>query len=314
MPISEGMRSRRKSLPPVLLAQGLVLLGLLSSSAAKAEVQYRIRTEPAPTLEGYTTYTFSLLSEADKPINGVDGGFFGAFNQVNPGDVSTLYQDYNAFFDFVPEQVGDDSQFLFDTSDVLHLNSGSVESNSQLAAVFTNIETLPEPFDPTSFDLAQLVVPTGNSFTFDLALDVDNEVVQLSGGILIKHLSAVSSPASGSTISLQTAFNHGKGLLDDAVMLSADGVGNLIIGEAFIDNDPHNLFAVIIDGLNIDVTLDMQIAKTLPPGPVTAELLVGTNGGDLSYFLTVTIPEPATVWLILIAALSVVGLARRHVG
>lgn len=294
-----------------LLSECLLATVLLCASTAYAGVEYRVRTRPAPTVEGHTTYTFSLVSDVDQPINGVAGDFHGPFHQVNPFGIETVYQDQNAVFDFIPNEVGDDSQWLFQTSDILRIPSASHESDNRLAAAFTNLSSLPAPFNPTSFDLAQLVVPSNRSFTFDLDLDVDGTLVNLSGGVLVKTLSAVSSPSSGSTISLQAAFNRGRGLLDNAVMLSANGEGNLVIGEAFVQNDPHNLFGATIDGLNIDLSLDRQVAKTLPAGPVTAELLVATNGGDLSYLLTVQIPEPMSLPLLLLAILSLAGISGK---
>ncbi|MGI9428027.1 MAG: hypothetical protein ACR2NM_05175, partial [Bythopirellula sp.] len=104
---------------------------------------------------------------------------------------------------------------------------------------------------------------------------------------------AAGDPADGSTISMQSAFRDG-GILADAIMVSDTNTGSdpalAITGFSFNSND-FDLFSAQegSDPLKVDLLIDVAAARQLPPGSmVGAELVVATNGGDLTYQLTAT--------------------------
>lgn len=114
---------------------------------------------------GLTQYTFALSTESGDPglIGGMDLTFTAAnMNQVNPFTLPTIFQNNNAVFGSVPETVGEDSQFLFDSGDLLLAPGVAAESGSLLTAAFA----LPDGSAELPFaqrDIAQIVVPTGSA-------------------------------------------------------------------------------------------------------------------------------------------------------
>ena len=99
-------------------------------------------------------------------------------NQVNPfGGMSTIWQDSNQSFDNIPENVLQDSQFLYKSSEVFPLSSEMKEGDNLLAGVFTNIAS--HTGGATSVDFAQIVVPNGSEISFDAQFD-DRSSVAIS--------------------------------------------------------------------------------------------------------------------------------------
>jgi hypothetical protein len=120
-------------------------------------------------------------------------------------------------------------------------------------------------------------------------------------------------------ISLQPAIDDGSGLLDDAIHLynycEIFGSGPFYdLGEITItvSNDPFGLFAADLDGDNVDLLLDVNAARRLPPGTMaTADLLIESQFfTSLNYTLTAVVPEPSTLLLALVA-LGVIGGWRK---
>ncbi len=130
---------------------------------------------------------------------------------------------------------------------------------------------------------------------------------------------AVGTPASGSEISMQGAFDDGSGLLAQAIMVMNDNPDSdpaLAIGDLVISNESvPGLYSAQINGddpTKIDILMDVALARQQPRGTLaTADLVVETNGGNLSYTLTANVPEPSTVALASLALVGLAGFARR---
>lgn len=99
------------------------------------------------------------------------------------------------------------------------------------------------------------------------------------------------------------------GLIEDAITFT--GTGSLT-GVDLSNQSIPNLFFANIDGLSVDIGVDMALAQTFAAGTVaTADLSVSGDGGPFNYSLTGVIPEPTSLGL---AGLALVGLfgARRR--
>ena len=151
--------------------------------------------------------------------------------------------------------------------------------------------------------LNNVVLPAGGTATAMVELIDTGAVIRELPFFLAcydcRHDPVVSSPADGSTISLRPAVEDETGLLDDAIALTTSSGGTLEIVEVSILNDDFGIFGATADGLNIDLTIDVPAAAQLPASAMAyADLLVETNGGNLSYTLVYIIPEPGGVILI----------------
>lgn len=142
---------------------------------------------PTPGLAGHTTYTLSLQTDvADVGaldfLGGRDVGefgFFGPMHQVHPSDVGTVFSDQNGVIDAFGGDSRQDSQFLFQSSDILSIRPG--ESDESLQAAFAGFESF-----GTDFAFAQIVVHDGAEVSFNGQLayrdpDLDLPVQSFAG-------------------------------------------------------------------------------------------------------------------------------------
>ena len=93
-------------------------------------------------------------------------------HQVNPNGVGTVFSDHNEMIDAIGSDSRHDSQFLFNTSDVLSILAD--ESDAGLQAAFAGFQPL-----GTTFDFAQIVVPDGEEVSFRGQLGFSLEEVEL---------------------------------------------------------------------------------------------------------------------------------------
>jgi len=90
-----------------------------------------------------------------------------AFSQINPAGNPTIFTDNNDFFSFVGATVDQDSQFLFDSSDLLTVSSD--ESADELSGVFSFSGGRGSAFAAPSVALAQLVIPQNEGFDYEIS-------------------------------------------------------------------------------------------------------------------------------------------------
>lgn len=142
-------------------------LALAASSQAALIITGNTSGNPAVNLPTHTTYNITATSSvATDKIIGFDfvggGGAYGitgAMNQVNPAGASTVFNDNNAFFAFVPgSDVSQDSQFKVKSTDGIAITPS--ESASSLKAAFS---LLPAGVGTASnvWNFVQVVLPNG---------------------------------------------------------------------------------------------------------------------------------------------------------
>ena len=164
-------------------------LALLCASSAHASILVTTTHVPTPGLSGFTTYTVNVSTNVDL-LSTIDAKFNAAtMNQVNPFGLATIFTDNNATFSFVGANTQQDSQFLFNTGTDSLLVVGApttAEGSTKLTSAFTGFT----PF--ASKAIAQIVIPTNGSATFDITgVTRDNTEYRATGTI-----SAVPEPST----------------------------------------------------------------------------------------------------------------------
>ncbi len=128
-----------------------------------AEAGLLLSTDAGVAMEnGLTRWTVSMTSDT-WPIGGVEVAIHSAqgLNQQWLGATKTLFQDYNLLLDLLEMPSDQDSQFMFHSSQLLIISRDDITyENEQTMAMAVGI-------NPTiqSGPLAQVVVPTGSTFT-----------------------------------------------------------------------------------------------------------------------------------------------------
>lgn len=178
---------------------------------------------------------------------------------------------------------------------------------------------------PSTVDFLQVIVQAGQQANLKMFVE-DSNVAGTSFDLLIGGdvppilPVAVGSPVSGSSISLQGAFDNRSGQLLQAIMVTNGNPGSNPVLEfdasdlVFTSND-EGLFSAAINGTDpskIDLFIDVDAASTGIGRNVGATLEVRTNGGTLIYNLSARVPEPSTVALAGLAMVGLVGFARRR--
>lgn len=174
-----------------------VVLALVAASGPPAVAgQLHIVDVPTPGMPGYCTYFLSYETnpfgqDLGEELRSFSATFSGDIHQVNPfGVIPTIFTDSNHFFPFdtPAKSVLQDSQFLFQSDDVLTL--GKAESNALLMGNIYGLSRLDLP-NPTP--LAQVV--TRNSSDVSMSLLVDNGLEGESYGNFFANLGIPSIDA-----------------------------------------------------------------------------------------------------------------------
>lgn len=161
----------------------------------------------------------------------------------------------------------------------------------------------------TDFHFARLTAINESSLSFSGRVSVAGpsgpEAFPFSLGYLIEG-GFYPSLENGSTIDLAGAYLNQGGFAPAAISFS--GFGSITSARVASQSIP-GLFGASTDGLNIDLSVDLAIGRTIPAGTLaTGELLVETENGRFNYSLILT-PEPTSLAL---SSLSVIGLAVRR--
>lgn len=163
-----------------------------------------LRIEPTPGLSGFTTFTFAIQSGAGESLRGVDAAVTGPLGQVNPLGVPTVFSDNNGVFPFIGADVRQDSQFLFDSGDVLSI--GAVESAAGLSGAISGIASLGLP---NPVDFVQVVTDQPRDVDYDFAFDLGGREPARFSGPLCELAGCIDLHTPGGAVVVETTSAPG---------------------------------------------------------------------------------------------------------
>jgi len=166
----------------------------------------------------------------------------------------------------------------------------------------------------TDFKFAQLTIPTGATGVFSGQFDIvgtsgvfsENFSFDLGGAVG----GAVADPVSGTPISLQDAFDDLSDFVASAITITGDtGITSAIV----TDGVGGDIFEAEINGLSVDLRINGDNARNAAPNTAAAAALqvITADGSTFDYTLSATVPEPATMSMIGLALVGLVGMRRR---
>ena len=148
----------------------LALIIALTLASNASAIQFPVDVIDTVGVPGFKTVTISVLAEAGESFRGFDVTFNGPLGQVNPLGMDTVFNDLNGFFP--PADVSADSQFTFNSADVLVIDPA--ENANLLTAAVSGLAALslpnPQPFVQLVLD--DSVDPLGSDVQFDFAIDL----------------------------------------------------------------------------------------------------------------------------------------------
>lgn len=284
----------------------LAATALLLAGHANAAVMVTGNVTPAEITDGFAVFDIGLESD-EGPINGVDATFNGDFNQINPFGLSTIFTNNNGAIDGTGGNSRLDTQFKFGDN---VLSIGAAESSTLLQAAITNLGDSNTGMLP----LAQIVIPEGSTgdFNFNIEVRGNPNAIPLMGSIgsVLPLDMLVGDPADGSIVDLTNVFLNGGA---EAIALSNSGGDFSALGNIDVSLDDNSFFSAALVGESVGLGISVPNPAQFAPGTVlTANLSVDSdNGGSLSYTLQASVPEPASMGLLGLAFVGLIGLRRR---
>jgi len=164
-----------------------------------------------------------------------------------------------------------------------------------------------------NFKFGQLTIPAGATGSFSGQFDIVG-----SSGVFSQQfdfalgavVGAEANPASGTDISLQAAFDDLSDFVAGAITITGDtGIESAIV----TDGVGGDIFEAEINGLSVDLRINGDNARDAAPNTAAAAALqvITADGSVFDYTLSATVPEPATMSMIGLALVGLVGMRRR---
>ena len=157
-----------------LLAISLVLTLAASAHAIVYEGICDVTVAGVPSEHdpnGHVTYTVTVTMLNGHYVTGWDGSMTGNLSQQEPFASATIFMDNNHLFEFAPEHLDLDSQYLFETNVKDPVNGvlvgDSYEDTSELTAGFAMVGGASNPNAGPVVDLAQVCIPVGETFAYE---------------------------------------------------------------------------------------------------------------------------------------------------
>jgi hypothetical protein len=294
-----------------------VLTGLTVAAASQAAVTITSTSVDTPGLAGFQTWTVTAASDG-APLQGFDfvgdpsapvdpassRGFFGPLNQlVPPGGLSTVWNDNNALIPILIPNANaqQDSQFMFTSGQLLVIPGSARENATSLQAAFSTSANF-----GTSVPLAQIVLPTGQSANFRGVAGTNDGMefpVQGVVGMPVGDIAPVVTDAPGNFSGTAGAqFSHQFATSAGTPPITWEGLTKV--------SGPNSLNAPTLSPAGLFSWNAAQAQVGTFVWDVTARNTAGTDVGRIS--INIVIPEPATISLIGLAMVGLVGVFRRH--
>lgn len=287
------------------LAVLAVLLVAVSSQAATINVT----DSPTVGLAGFRTFTLTANADASEKVIGFNFvgagelGFTGAMSQIQPFG-PTVFSDSNAAFPLVGADVSQDSQFKVNSTKGLPVSAS--ESANHLRGAF-------------NYNAASIVSDASNVFAF--AQICTNATINYIGDLTIRNAAGVdrlerfTGTLGGTQVVAPIAVSTNlpdriQGAVITHLFTTSAGTAP-ITWENLVINGPGALLNAPTLTSGGDFSWNSHGS---PYGDytfsATARNSAGTSVGTLSIELIV--PEPATMSLVGLAMIGLVGLGRRR--
>jgi hypothetical protein len=298
----------------------LTVLAVAAASEAAVTISGNLPANgvATPGLTGFKTYT--LMANSDDPITAVDfvgdgnndtasgRGFFGTMNQITLPAGNTIFQDSNALIPLlVPgANAQQDSQFSVLTSAVVVPPGLQEETGSLLQAAYAWSVS-----PGNSIPLAQIVIPDTNMAGVNFrgaitalvnGVQTDFPISGMVGGGDTPVIPVVTDAPAGLAGTAGAQFSHQFATSAGTPPITWEGLTKV--------SGPSSLNAPTLSPAGLFSWNAAQAQVGTFVWDVTARNAAGTDVGRIS--INIVIPEPATISLIGLAMVGLVGVFRRH--
>jgi hypothetical protein len=302
-----------------MLRNTLAVLTVLAAAAAtQAAVTITSSSVDTAGLAGFKTWTLTATSDG-APLQGFDfvgdptapvdpatsRGFFGSMNQIVLPTGALVFNDSNALIPLLMPgaTAAQDSQFPFTSTSLLVIPGSARETASSLQAAFSTSSNFGQ-----SVAVAQLVLPSTGSANFrGVAGTTDGAEFPVSGTV-----GGGQQPVAPVVVDVNLGNRLRGSVVTHQFTTSAGDSpitwGNLVVNGPAGGGAPTNAPSLTAGG-----AFSWDTGGTTALGTWNFDVTATNAGGtDVGRLTINVIPEPATLGLISLAIIGLVGLIRKR--